>query len=75
MHITLSWKGIGFDWQMSQLTSIEAGMQPISQASDEEHSMEARLAATKVRQDIGHELLVFRKMMQGRTLRISPTPL
>jgi hypothetical protein len=50
-------------------------MQLINQESSEEHHMEARPAATKVREDIGHEFHVFWKMMRGRSLRISPIPL
>jgi hypothetical protein len=60
---------------MSKLTSIDAGIQPTSEENDAEHHMEARPAATKVREDIGHEFHVFWKMMRGRSLRISPIPL
>jgi hypothetical protein len=60
---------------MRKPTSINAGVQLINQASDEGRLMEARLASTKVQGGFGHEFLVFRKMMQGGSLRISPIPL
>jgi hypothetical protein len=60
---------------MSKPTSINDGVQLINQASDEERRMEAHLVATKVQGGFGHEFLIFWKMMQGRSLRISPIPL
>jgi hypothetical protein len=58
---------------MNKLTSINAGRQLINQANGEGRRMEARLVATKVQGDFGHEFLVSQKPMQGRSLRISPT--
>jgi hypothetical protein len=75
MHIILSWKEIGFGWRTSKLISIDAGRQPTIPVNDVEHHMEARPVATKDQGDFGHEFLGSQKAAQGRSLRISPTPL
>jgi hypothetical protein len=60
---------------MSKLTSINISVQLINRVSDEGRRMEARLATTKVQGGFSHEFLAFQKMMQGRSLRISPITL
>jgi hypothetical protein len=74
MRIILSWKGIGIGWRTNKLISINADRHPTVPVNGVEHHMEARPAATKVQEDIGHKFLDFRKMMQGKLLQIFPIP-